>query len=435
MLKRLTLVALFTGSAQLATLLALKFLAGSMGSAELKALGEVDSLINLIINVIALGLLMSSVRNIAISEDWGKEIDHAQQARFTLGLLLMPLAAWGIHDHNYLVFLFAPIFALQADYALYGRSYPVLAAVISFIRVLVPYIGILLALWLYPRWNIAAFLLFSVLIYLMAGVFISRFFKRPYLPRPSFRSLHLYVKSLSLGIVSLSYYFIGLGLITFAVYFYHNDAAIAIAYIGCKVYMIFKGVLRMINQSFIKEMSDHAVQLKVDQLAGLAGFLFFAGVFFFPNSFIRLLLNKTLDFDKHMLVILAGAGLISAIFTSYTTQAILEKKDRSYAVVAVTASLSAIGCCILFSFFSQSPTGVFAGIFMGELVSVAGLLKIAGYQHALQQRLIASGKYILLLAFPLAAKAWVGDTYTGFILGLGLMSAVFLITFYKKLRL
>jgi len=63
------------------------------------------------------------------------------------------------------------------------------------------------------------------------------------------------------------------------------------------------------------------------------------------------------------------------------------------------------------------------------------LLKIAGYQHALQQRLIASGKYILLLAFPLTAKIWAGDTYIGFITGLGLMSAVFLVTFYKKLRL
>jgi hypothetical protein len=434
MLKRLALVALFTGSAQLATLLALKYLAGSIDAGELKSLGEVDSLINLIINVIGLGLLMSSVRNIAISSDWGREIDISQSARLTLSILLMPLAIWGLYNHNYLIFLFAPVFALQADYALYGRSYPVLAAIISFIRVLVPYLGILIAFRFYPRWNVAAFSVFSVLIYFIAGVFIARFFKRPYLPRPSLKSLHLYVKSLSLGVVSLSYYFIGLGLITFAVYFYH-DSTIAIAYIGCKIYMIFKGVLRMINQSFIKEMTDRAVQLKVDQLAGLAGFLFFAGVFFFPNSFIRLLLNKTLDFDKNMLVILAAAGLVSAVFTSYTTQAILEKKDRSYAVIAVIASLSAIGCCILFSFFSQSPTGIFLGIFIGELVSVAGLLKIAGYPHALEQRLLASGKYILLLAFPFLAKMGAGDTYIGFISGLGLMSAVFLATFYKKLRL
>jgi len=434
MLKRLALVALFTGSAQLTTLLALKYLAGSMGAGELKQLGEIDSLINLIINVIGLGLLMSSVRNIAISSDWGKEIDLAQEARLTLSLLLMPLAIWGIYNRNYLIFFFAPVFALQADYALYGRSYPVLAAIIAFIRVLVPYLGILLAFYLFPQWNIAAFTVFSILIYFAAGLFISRFFKRPYFPRPSFKSLHLYVKSLSLGMVSLSYYFIGLGLITFAVYFYH-DTTIAIAYIGCKIYMIFKGVLRIINQSFIKEMTDHAVQLKVDQLAGMAGFLFLAGVFFFPNSFIRLLLNKTLDFDKSMLVILAAAGLISALFTSYTTQAILEKKDRPYALIAMIASLSAIGCSIVFSRFSQSPTGVFLGIFIGELVSVAGLLKIAGYRHALQQRLIACGKYILLLGFPLAAKAWTGDTYAGFITGLGLMSAVFLLTFYKKLRL
>src|SRR5258707_15867953 len=102
MLKRLALVALFTGSAQMATLLALKYLAGSMDAGELKTLGEVDSLINLIINVIGLGLLMSSVRNIAISSDWGTEIDRSQGARLTLSLLLMPLAIWGLYNHNYI---------------------------------------------------------------------------------------------------------------------------------------------------------------------------------------------------------------------------------------------------------------------------------------------------------------------------------------------
>ena len=434
MLKRLILVALFTGSAQLTTLLALKYLAGTMDSGQLKALGEIDSLVNLIINLIAMGLLMSSVRHIAISSDWGQEIGKAQTARLTMGLFLVPLAAWGIYNHNYFIFLFAPVFALQADYALYGRSYPVSASVIAFVRVLVPFIGIFLAIRCCPQWSITAFAVFTVLIYFASGLFISRFFGQPYWFKPSLKSMHSYWQSLGLGIVSLSYYFIGLGLITIAVYFY-NDTVIAMAYIGCKVYMIFKGVLRTINQSFIKEMTDHNVKLKVDQLASLAGFLFFAGVFFFPDSFIRLLLNKTLSFNKNMLLILALAGLVSSIFTSYTSQAILEKKDRPYAVIAVIATLSAIGCCIIFSFFSQTVAGIFWGILVGELISVAGLLKIAGYEDALRQRMVVFGKYILLLGIPLLAKIGLGDTYAGFFAGLGLMSGTFLLFFHKKLRL
>ena len=434
MLKRLTLVALFTGSAQLTTLLALKYLAGSMDAGQLKALGEIDSLVNLIINLIGLGLLMSSVRNIAISPDWGQEIGKAQTARLTLALFMAPLAAWGLYNHNYYIFLFAPVFALQADYALYGRAYPVLASILSFIRVLIPYIGILLAIRWNLQWGVTAFSVFTILIYLVCGIFIARFFKQPYSYRPSLKSLHAYWQSLSLGIVSLSYYFIGLGLITIAVYFY-NDATIAMAYIGCKVYMIFKGVLRMINQSFIKEMTDHHVKLKVDQLASLAGFLFFAGVFFFPDSFIRLLLNKTLNFDKSMLLILAMAGLVSSLFTSYTSQAILEKKDRSYAVIAVIATLSSIGCCIIFSFFSQTVAGIFWGILAGELISVAGLLKIAGYENALQQRALTFGKYTLLLAIPFLIRIWLGDSYAGFFAGLGCMSGIFLLSFHKRLRL
>jgi hypothetical protein len=434
MLKRLTLVAFFTGSAQLTTLLALKYLAGTMNAGQLKALGEIDSLVNLIISLIAMGLLMSSVRNIAISNDWAAEMAKAQTARLTMGLFLVPLAIWGVYNNNYIIFLFAPVFALQADYALYGRSYPVLASVISFVRVLTPFCGIYLAIQCGSRWGVAAFFAATILIYFVCGQFIARFFKQPYWYRPSLKSMHSYWQSLSLGIVSLSYYFIGLGLITIAVYFY-NDATIAIAYIGCKVYMIFKGVLRMINQSFIKEMTDHPVKLKVDQLASFAGFLFFAGVFFFPDTFIRLLLNKALNFDRNMLLILAIAGLVSSLFTSYTSQAILEKKDRSYAVVAVIATFSAIGCCILFSFFSQTVAGIFWGILAGELISVAGLLRIAGYDNAIRQRAVTFGKYVLLLSLPLGVKIAMGDSYAGFFTGLGLMSLIFLFTFHKRLRL
>ncbi|HXB06694.1 MAG TPA: hypothetical protein VNW04_06255 [Puia sp.] len=434
MLKRLSLVALFTGSAQLTTLFALKYLGGSMDAGRLSALGEIDSLLNLIISLIALGLLMSSVRDIAISKDWGQEMDRAQAARLTLSLCLLPAAAWSWYNQDYRIFLFAPVFALNADYALYGRSYPVLAAVIAFCRVLLPYLAVLIAASQHYAHTINVFLLSSVGVYLASGLFIARFLGRPYFQRPSLKSLHLYWQSLDLGVASLSYYFIGLGLIPIAVYFY-NDRVIATAYVGCKVYMIFKGVLRIISQSFIKEMVSTGVQLQVDRLAGFAGFLFLAAVLFYPATFQKLFLSKALEFDRNMLITLALAGLVSALLLSYANRAILEKKDRLYSIITGSASIASIGFCIILSFFLPSAESVFIAIFVGELLSVLGLVRVFHAREELLLRARIWLKYILLAALPFGVKMVLGDSYIGFLAGSGLMGAAFVLVFYKRLRL
>ena len=434
MLKRLVLVALFTGSAQLTTLLALKYLAGSMDAGRLSSLGEIDSLLNLIINLIALGLLMSSVRYIAISKDWGLEMDKAQSARLTLSLCLLPAAAWGWYNHDYRIFLFAPVFALNADYALYGRSYPVAAAIIAFGRVLLPYFAVLIAVSRHSTHAVDIFLISSVIVYFGSGLFISRFLGRPYWVRPSWKSLHLYWKSLDLGIASLSYYFIGLGLIPISVYFY-NDRAIAAAYVGCKIYMIFKGVLRIISQSFVREMLSHDVRLQVDRLAGFAGFLFLAAVLFYPATFLRLFLSKALAFDKDMLVILALGGLFAGALISYANRAILEKRDRSYSIITGIASFVSIGLCIVLSFFLPSAASIFLAILAGELLTFIGLIRLFRSGEELLTRAKIWLKYTLLAALPFAVRMYAGDSYAGFIAGLGLMGGSFVLIFYKRLRL
>ncbi|GGB06351.1 hypothetical protein [Puia dinghuensis] len=434
MLKRLSLVALFTGSAQLTTLIALKYLAGSMDAGRLTALGDIDSLLNLIINLIGLGLLMSSVRDIAITKDWQLEVDKAQTARMTLSLCLIPAAAWSIYNHDYRIFLFAPIFALNADYALYGRSYPVLAACLAFARVLIPYIFVLIAAAMHSAYTVEIFLFSSVLVYLGSGLFIARFLGRPYWRRPSWKSLHLYWLSLGLGIASLSYYFIGLGLIPIVVYFY-DDRVAAAAYVGCKVYMIFKGVLRIISQSFIKEMVSTEVQLQVDRLAGFAGFLFLAGVLFYPNSFIKLFLSKALEFDKRMLIILALAGLAASVLISYVNRAILEKRDRPYSVITGIATLASIAVCIILSFFLPSAASVFIAILVGELISMLGLVGLFRSKKDLILRSKIWLKYILLAAIPLGVRVCWGDSLLPFFAGMGLMGGAFLLVFHKRLRL
>jgi hypothetical protein len=182
-------------------------------------------------------------------------------------------------------------------------------------------------------------------------------------------------------------------------------------------------------------MIETAVQFKVDQLAGFAGFLFLAAVCFYPSTFINLFLNKVLHFNKNTLLILATAGLISSLFTSYSNKAIFENKDKLYSIIALAASVAAISFCIIFSFFSQSVAGIFLSILTGELVSTLGLIKICGNRKEFLLRMTTSFKYLLLLIIPLIARWYWADSYIAFFSGLGVMGLIFLLTFYKKFNL
>jgi hypothetical protein len=361
-------------------------------------------------------------------------IDNAQTARLTLSLCMVPLAAWALYHKYYIIFLFSPVFALNADYALYGRSYPVLAALVSLVRVIVPYLVVLIVLPLAPGHVTEAFFISSVAVYFAVGLFITRFLHRPYWPRPSLKSLKLYWKSLDLGIAGLSYYFIGLGLITVAANFY-ADSVVAVAYVGCKMYMIFKGVLRIISQSFVREMINEHVQLQVDRLAGFAGFLFLAGTAFYPSTFLRLFLNKALDMDGHMLLILGLSGLIAAILLSYPNKAILLKRDRPYSIAMAIGASGSIILCIILSYFKPSPGSVFISILAGEVLCFLGMAKLFGSRQNLAPRLVIWSKYGLMSAIPLTTRIFFGDTYPAFFAGIGMMIVVFLLVFHKKLRL
>src|SRR2546430_9492069 len=92
MIKRLIKIALLTGAAHVFTIITLKLLSQRISATEISLVGELDSLFQLIINIIGFGLQLSAVRNIVSSLDWKETYNQTQGARITLGLLLMPLA-------------------------------------------------------------------------------------------------------------------------------------------------------------------------------------------------------------------------------------------------------------------------------------------------------------------------------------------------------
>ncbi len=431
MIKRLSIVAFFTGTAYIFTIFSLKYLSATTSAFSLKSIGEIDSLVNFIVSVLAAGMLLSAVRNIAISADWKKEFLNAQRARFTLGLIIALFGFLSFTNINYILFFFAPLVALNGDYALYGRSKPVTASILAFIKISFPYLVVVFTLWFKPEWLLLSFIASITLVYLVTGFFISRKLGTSYLIMPSWKSLNIYVHSLSMGVVSFSYYFIGLGLIWLAAFFF-KDVAVAAAFLGIKLYTIFKGVLRMLNQSFFREMTDEAVRLRVDYLAMFAGTVFLAATVLFQEAFISVFFNKGSVLQSTSLVLLGCTGFVIAPLSSLHTSVLLERKDRLFSRLSLLAIVVAAVSCMISSFIFPGADSILFSLLLGEFVIVAGLITICNKQNLFLPRLAFFRRNLPLLVIPIGSRILFGDNTYSFIGSLCLYGVLFLTTNWKS---
>jgi hypothetical protein len=285
MLKRIFIIALFTGAGQLFIIFALKYISIHSSDEQLKAIAQIDSLVFLIMSVIALGLQSSAIRNIATRDDWKEEYRRTQSARISLGLIIAGFVLFVFYRNYFMAFFIAPLLAWNGDYALYARGFPVSGAVVSFLRSVFPFSLLILFVWYQPDWLAWGYLAGLSLVFIITNIMISKILSTPYFFYPDVKSLRLYITSLPLGFVVLSFYFLGLGLVLISSYFF-SPPVIAIAYVGLKFYVIFKGILRTIHQAFIKEMVSDAICLKIDQLSSLIGLTFLAFIVVYPKTFI-----------------------------------------------------------------------------------------------------------------------------------------------------
>ncbi|SMG43637.1 lipopolysaccharide biosynthesis protein [Arenibacter troitsensis] len=367
MIKRLLIIASLTGLGHLTTLLSLKYIAKYIQNDTIALIGEIDSLTLLIVAIIAFGLQLSSTRDIALLENWKTELIEAQSARVTLSMLLIVVGLSGfIYTKNYVCF-FAPIIALNADYALYGRGMPIMGAFVSLIRVLIPSIVLVIASVYFSNYIVFLFVTSIVFSYFITGLLVSITLKVNYFVRPKFKSLKKYLGNIDIGIASFSMFFIGIGIINVVSYF-NDDEAIAIAYIALKFYMIFKGVRRIIVQTFFKELMEDSVSLKVDSFAMVAGLVFFSTLLFYPNAIISLLFSERYSSYTTTFIILGLAGFLSSFTTSSGTRLLLQKKDKAYSWNLIIAALLTVISGILFSvFMKHNPAYISISVLIGEI--------------------------------------------------------------------
>jgi O-antigen/teichoic acid export membrane protein len=431
MLKKIALIALFTGTGQIFAILVLKLLSKHVAPEQLKAIGQIDSLVFFMTNFIALGLQSVAIRNLALTDSWQKEYCSTQKARITLGLFLACLSILFIVDKYYLLFLLAPVLAMSGDYALYGRGFPVFGSFIAFARTFIPFLLLVFMVFFQPGSVSWSYALGLSIVYLVTNFLISKYLGTPYFFYPQLSSLRLYVSSIGIGLVTISLYFIGQGLVLIIPYFY-SAVITSVAFVGLKLYMMYKGLLRILHQAFVKEMIREDVCLKVDQLSILAGLMFAGSVALFPKTFISLFFGQKYITERNFFLLLAAGGLIYSLFLSMSTRSLLQRKDKVYARITVMAALLAVLVLIVSSFWGQSTTNVALSICAGEILWSIGLLKIAGTKNAVWSRMAFLFQNLPFFVFPIIIRWWLGDGLRYYILGFSVVGVVLLVLHWQK---
>ncbi|MBC7903972.1 MAG: hypothetical protein H7Y27_11140, partial [Gemmatimonadaceae bacterium] len=331
MLKRLFIISFFTGLGQAFSVWVLKTVARESSLEQTTGLAQADANLQLLLNIIALGLQSAAIRSIAVTENWQPIYRQTQSARLTLGLILLPLVFIDLGNPASLVFLIVPLLSLSGDYALYATGRPIAGSIVAFLRGVIPYSIIILAVYFEPGAVVWAFIAGLFLSYLLTDMYISKLLGVPFFVRPDLRSLYLYLRSLLLGVVGISLYFIGLGLLLIIPYFYKEE--VTVAFVALKFYLIFKGVLRIIHQAFVKEMLNDITCLRVDELSMIGSVAFLGSVVIFPDSFISFFFGSQFLADREFFYLLAISAVVYSFVLSMTTRFLLEKIDKSYTLV------------------------------------------------------------------------------------------------------
>ncbi len=431
MFKRLSQIAFLTGAAHVFTLVVLKFLSKNTSAATLTSIGEIDSIFQLLISILGFGLQLSAVRHIAMEKNWKPFYYQAQRARITLGLFMIAIALLAPRYPACWLFVFAPVFALSGDYALYGRGQPVKAALWAFCRTFFPSFLLIVFVFINKNYLSATYILSTISVFGLTGFVISRQLQCKYLISPVLSSLKLYLRNISLGIATVVMYILGLGLMFVASFFY-DEQVLAVSYLGLKLYVIFKGIMRIINQSFVKEMIHDEMTLKADELSILVGSSFLGASLIFPKSMIAIFFGLQYTVFTGFIILVGSSALVMCIFMSFHTRSLFKKKDKLYAQYAAVAALTAIITVVALSFWRQTPFNIGLGLLAGELIFAAGLVYI-NKDAAILSRVRFLLRSLICLVLPLIIRYFMGDTFAGLYTGVALLAGLYFAINYRKL--
>lgn len=430
MISRLVIIFLIIGSGYVFSVFALKALAGMIALPELAGIGRVDSYVQLIIGVLGFGMQTDAIRRISGIDNWRPVFFEAQTARITLSFLVAALLLLAWFDRYWVVLALAPLLAASGDYGLYARGYPITAAVVAWMRVVLPFAFSLGIAMLYPSWVIGVFLASTAIVFLITNLVIARTLQVRLWLRPAWRSLRLYRQTFPIGVINLCLYFFGLGVLVIAQPFY-NDSALAVAFLALKFYVIYKGAIRVMHQAFIADLFFEPACVRVDRLAMLLSLFVLAALVFFPGATIGLMFGTQFLEDAWVFLTVAAAILIFSLYASQTSHLLLIHQDWPFLKLCLGAVGITTVVLIGGSGIFNSPSMLTASILAGELFLVCGLVFFFHDHFRIIPRLVFLVSASLSLSLPWFVRHFFGDTLLALTLGLGGMAIGLLIANHK----
>jgi hypothetical protein len=435
MIRRIIVLFAITGSGHLFSILALKFMAQRGQTSQVADIGEVESLIQLMIGLIGFGMQSDAIRNITISQEhWKDKFREAQTARITLSLLLIALISLSFVNPVYLCFIMAPFFAASGDYALYAKGFPITGTFVAFSRAIFPLLMSVVSINIWPNHVFEVYVGATLICYAATNAFISFFLKTNYFYSPSITSLRLYLKTLPLGIITLCFYFFGLGILLLAQFFFAGEELV-ISFLALKFYVIFKGAIRVIHQAFLNKMTHLKVCLSIDQISIMLSLIFLGSTLIYPDIFISTFFGAQFLPDHLFFACIALSALVFSIMGSASTRTILEGMDLKYmktAVASVVISISFFG--VIYQ-ISDNVLSIAVSLLAGELAFtiLSGIYFFRPKDVWLRISFVVLCSLVLVL--PLLVKVLFGETLLTYIIGFGLMGLLMLLVTYRRINL
>ena len=439
MIKKILFVAFFTGFSQIISLVSVGFLK-TLDQSLVYDIGNFESLIAIFTAIISLGLQVVTVRDIALTNRWQQILINSQRDRLTfsflvlVGFLTVDFFFKKLELETLLFYAVIPLIALNSDYSFYGKGEPKRGAFLSFLRVGILSVFIICSVVFKNPHIKITYIIITLLIYFLVGWLSSYYNGQTYFVKPKIDFYKSYIKSLSVGLASFALVFFGLGIISFASYFYTEEAT-ADAYLLLKIYVFYIGIKRLLVQILFKELKDDALSKTVDQLGIIIAFALIIILFYYPEFSIKFF-TKNYQKSVENLVYLLPAIFFTSISYTSSLQLLLQKKDKIYSFGFI---LGAVLVLVLVFFLSYVDNGNEANIYLalsiGECLVIIihgwginrfGFFKIRG--------LYAIGAGILLLGLNYLIMMF-NSNVLSFIVFLVSVTITGLVVFQKSLKI
>lgn len=408
MIKKIFSVFLVTLLAQILSIFSISYIYNrNPDESFLNTIAILDSTFSIVTSVLAFGMLQITTRNIVTSKKWEKEVSETQNIRmsFAFYISILCLILYFFSEKPLFLYFTTSIFiANNVNYALYGLGKSLQASITSSLRLIINALGLLLMGYLCVYNSLFYFILFSITI-LITSIYSNFLLKLKLkfqfqLINDFYKS---YLKTFKIGITDLAIVFLlDTGILFFADFFY-EEHTITNAYIVLKIYLLIKGVQRLVFQTFYNELVNNKKVILLNKIIFIIGLVYFVATVLYTNELASFIFGKISESALLNFKISGFSVITSSILLASIPRTLVIKNDKIYFNSFVLSLFFLLSSMIILSFTRYKDNGIFIALLIGEFVLFLSFfigiwkdLKIRKYKKFYLMNFLLLAVYFLL---------------------------------------